>query len=102
MSYFQKMADQFLILIFYHCCRVVIVVIEDVFGTEVFGIYADFTKGPRVFEEIKELLTGFEIGVLGMCLLGDIKNHCHGYCVKLNMVIMVLYKYFIKHLHNKK
>lgn len=36
------------------------------FGTEVFGIYADFTKGPRVFEEIKELLTGFEIGVLGV------------------------------------
>ena len=30
----------------------------------------DFTKGPRVFEEIKELLTGFEIGVLGarVCL----------------------------------
>ena len=40
--------------------------IEDVFGTEVFGIYADFTKGPYVFEEIKELLTGFEIGVLGI------------------------------------
>ena len=33
-----------------------------------FGIYADFTKGPYVFEEIKELLTGFEIGVLGMCM----------------------------------
>lgn len=36
------------------------------FGTEAFGIYADFTQGPRVFEEIKELLIGFEIGVLGM------------------------------------
>ena len=45
-------------------------IVEDVFGTEVFGIYVDFTKGPRVFEEIKELLTGFEIGVLGarVCL----------------------------------
>ena len=45
-------------------------IVEDIFGTEVFGIYVDFTKGPRVFEEIKELLTGFEIGVLGarVCL----------------------------------
>ena len=33
-------------------------------------------------------------------LLGCIKNHCHGYCVKLNMVIIELYKYFI--MSNKK
>ena len=50
-----------------HKCKVVLIV-EDVFGTEVFGIYVDFTRGPCVFEEIKELLTGFEIGVLGLCL----------------------------------
>ena len=36
------------------------------FDTEVFGISADFTQGPRVFEEIKELLTGLEIGLLGV------------------------------------
>ena len=33
-------------------------------------------------------------------VLGGIKNHCHGYCVKLNTVIMVLY--YNEHLHNKK
>ncbi|XP_065886547.1 inactive hydroxysteroid dehydrogenase-like protein 1 [Dysidea avara] len=38
--------------------------IEDVFGTEVFGILADFTQGLRVFEDIKELLTGLEVGLL--------------------------------------
>ena len=41
-------------------------VTENEFGTEVFGILADFTLGPRVFEDIKELLIGLEIGLLGM------------------------------------
>ena len=56
-----------------------VVIIEDVFGTEAFGIYADFTKGPRVFEEIKELLIGFEIAVLGVsvCLLVCVCAHMH-------------------------
>ena len=48
--------------------NVLLVITEDVFGTEVFGIFVDFTKGSRVFEEIKELLTGFEIGILGVCV----------------------------------
>ena len=65
------------------CMYNLIGIIEDVFGTEVFGIYADFTKGPRVFEEIKELLTGFEIGVLGVsvCLYLCVCVCMHTVCV---------------------
>ena len=62
---------------------------EDVFGTEVFGIFVDFTKGSRVFEEIKELLTGFEIGILGVSL--------HAYvCVSKHMHVSVYaYMYYM-------
>ena len=65
-----------------------VVIIEDVFGTEAFGIYADFTKGPRVFEEIKELLIGFEIGVLGVsvCLLVCV---CVCVCAHMHMCVYV-------------
>ena len=48
-----------------------------------FGIYADFTKGPYVFEEIKELLTGFEIGVLGMCMHVNVVVLCMCVCVRV-------------------
>ena len=41
------------------------VTIETEHNVTVYGIHADFSLGPKVFQEIHDVLYEFEVGILG-------------------------------------
>lgn len=40
--------------------------VETLHNVVAYGIHADFSLGPKVFQEIHDVLYEFEVGILGM------------------------------------